>query len=121
MNDNELVDLLLANYSEQYEIYKTLLADLNSGFPAGGGVPDMTVIIRVLEERKKAFERIKAIDDRIAGNKIGWDRRKHEIQTIPAETLKMLLKNIPHIISQVMEANRRLEEKLSGILRKADV
>jgi hypothetical protein len=120
MNDNELVDLLLENYTEQYDIYKSLLADINSGFPPNGETVDMGKVIRVLEERKKAFERIQVIDDRIKGNKIGWDRRKNDVHTLPAETLKMLLKNIRHILSQVMEANRRLEEMMTAALKKKE-
>ena len=119
MNDQELVDLLLTNYSEQYGIYKELLGSLNAGLPAPGAGPDMTRVIRVLEERKGAFERIKAIDDRIAGNKIGWDRRKNEIHTLSAETLKILLKNIKDILAEVLEAHRCLEEAVKNACGKA--
>ena len=120
MNDTELVDLLLENYTEQYNIYKSMLANINSGFPPEGKSVDLGRVITVLEDRKKSFERIKVIDDRIQGNKIGWDRRKNDVHTIPAETLKMLLKNIQHILSQVMEANRRLEEMVNLALKKKE-
>ncbi|MFH0918938.1 MAG: hypothetical protein V1913_01135 [Fibrobacterota bacterium] len=118
MNDHELVELLLSNYTAQYGLYRDLLADLNAGIPAPGRAPEMAGIIRVLEARKQAFDRIKAIDDRIAGNKIGWDRRKNEIHTVAAETLKTLLKKIKDILAEVLEASRRLEESVKNACGK---
>jgi len=109
MNDDQLVDLLLSNYTEQYTLYRSLLDDLHAGVPAPGAAPDIPRIIGVLEQRNRVFERIREIDDRIRNNKIGWDRRKHEIRTAPAEKLKALLAQIRDILGRVMEANARLE------------
>ena len=109
MNDDQLVDLLLANYTEQYALYRSLLDNLHAGIPAQGSPPDMPRIIGVLEQRSRVFERIREIDERIRNNKIGWDRRKHEIRTATAETLKTLLTQIRDILGRVMEANARLE------------
>lgn len=118
MNDGELITLLLANYQEQYGIYRTLLSDLTAGLPANGRQPDMARVIAVLEARKLAFEKIKAIDERIQYNKVGWDRRKNDLHSIEAETLRTLLSNIRLILSQVMEANDRLESAVKQSMGK---
>jgi len=109
VNDAELVELLLSNYREQYSVYQSLLTNLNAGLPTNGKPPEMSKIISVLEERKKAFDRIQVLDSRIQRNKIGWDRRKNDVNTIEAETLKTVLRNIRQILAQVMAANERLE------------
>jgi hypothetical protein len=117
MNDDGLVQLLLENYTAQYNIYKNLLGNINDGVPTGKETPDMQELIHVLNERKKAFDSIKAIDDRIMPHKIGWDRRKNEIHTVPAETLKTLLRNIKEILAKVMEANDRLEAFMQKVIK----
>ncbi|OGS36633.1 MAG: hypothetical protein A2293_00650 [Elusimicrobia bacterium RIFOXYB2_FULL_49_7] len=113
MNDQELVELLLSNYSEQYRLYQALLQNLHAGLPRTGEAPDLPRILKVLQERNRTFDTIKALDERIQRNKIGWDRRKNELHSVSAETLKTLLRNIADILGKVMETNTRLEEALS--------
>jgi len=119
MNDGDLIELLLENYTEQYNIYKFLLDNINAGIPTGDTPPDVSKIIKILEERRKSFDRIKEIDDGIKPYKIDWEKRKNEVDSVLAETLKTLLKNIKEILSKVMEANERLEEIMNKALRKA--
>lgn len=119
MNDQELVELLLDNYTRQYRVYKALVDNINAGLPAPGTAPDLSRITGILAERSRAFDEIKRLDDRIAPNKVGWDRRKNEVQTVQAETLRALLRNIKDILGKVMDANKRLEEVVSRLAGKA--
>jgi hypothetical protein len=119
MNDQELVELLLGNYTRQHALYKALLGNLNAGLPAAGAAPDVPRILKALSERNRAFDEIKRLDERIQANKIGWDRRKNELSFVRAETLKAVLRNIKDVLSQVMDANRRLEEVVARLAGKA--
>ncbi|OGJ90902.1 MAG: hypothetical protein A2268_09675 [Candidatus Raymondbacteria bacterium RifOxyA12_full_50_37] len=115
MNDGDLVGLLLANYSKQYEIYKELLKNLSSGLTENGGKAAIYPIIQILSARNRAFDLIKELDDQITPHKIGWDRRKNDLHTVEAETLKAMLAKIKTILSDILVANTKLENVLAGL------
>ena len=89
MNDQELVNLLLDNYHRQLQCFKQILNDsecelkIISTVEKSDDINKKAEVIKghveLLKKRGSLLDQIKEIDVEIKGNKIGWDRRKNDV------------------------------------------
>ena len=120
MNDQELVNLLLDNYHRQLQCFKQILNDsecelkIISTVEKSDDINKKAEVIKghveLLKKRGSLLDQIKEIDVEIKGNKIGWDRRKNDVDFEEDQQLKTIVKDIKDMITKMLEYDKKFQE-----------
>ncbi|MFP4520825.1 MAG: hypothetical protein ACLFQK_01640 [Fibrobacterota bacterium] len=120
MNDKELVSLLLDNYSRQLDIFLKIKAEasaekseiegLNGSSDLNASAGVIKKHVDILKKRSLMLDESRKIDLEIKNNKIGWDRRKNEIDFPEAEKLKAVISEIKNILAFIISCDKNFQK-----------